>query len=66
MAEKNTVAKTKENKKLEQLEGIVYALLKKAGLKVVWDGNKPLIEPDITPKTIKDEKRKKLIARIGL
>jgi len=66
MVEKKTETKTKENKKLEQLESIVYALLKKAELKVVWDGNKPLIEPDVTPKTIKDEKRKKLIARIGL
>jgi len=70
MTEKKTATKAKQktegNKKLEQLESIVYALLKKAELKVVWDGNKPIIEPDVTPETLKDKERRRLASQVGL
>jgi len=57
---------TKNNKRLERIESVVNALLKKAELKVVWDGNKPIIEPDVTPETLKDKERRRLASQVGL
>lgn len=56
----------KDNKRLERLEGVVNALLKKAELKVVWDGNKPIIEPDVSPESLKEKERRILIGKVGL
>ncbi len=54
-----------ESKKITRLEKVMGALLKQAELKVVWDGNTPMLEPDVTPETLKDRERRRLADKVG-